>query len=104
MIEALPRELHKVGFHKQTCLDFSKVVLDNMRIAFKDLPEIMWTFADIRDMPQIRSGAYDCAVDKGTLDAMLHGSIWDPPEEVVDDVQKYSNEVSICERLTQGEQ
>lgn len=31
----------------------------------------------------------DVAIDKGTLDAMIHGSLWDPPPDVRSIVGKY---------------
>ena len=35
-----------------------------------------------------------CSPKQGTLDAMLYGSQWDPPEDVQENVQSYVNEVA----------
>jgi hypothetical protein len=47
---------------------------------------------DVRDL-QLPDASIDVAIDKGTLDAMIHGSLWDPPDDVKDNVGKYANEV-----------
>jgi len=61
---------------------------------------IDWKVADVRDMKDFGDGVFDAAIDKGTLDAMIHGSIWDPPEDVRRDTGRYIDEVS--ERLVCG--
>ena len=35
----------------------------------------------------------DIAVDKGTLEAFTHGSLWDPPDYVREHVGKHIDEV-----------
>lgn len=53
-----------------------------------------WLQIDVRDMScSISSESVDVAIDKGTLDAMLHGSLWDPPDEVRENVGRYVDEV-----------
>lgn len=42
---------------------------------------------------EIEAKSIDVAFDKGTLDAMIHGSPWSPPEEVLENTGKYMNEV-----------
>jgi hypothetical protein len=54
---------------------------------------VEWTVGDVRDMPSIPNEAVDVAFDKGTLDAMIHGSPWSPPEEVLDNTGRYMKEV-----------
>ncbi|RAL61318.1 hypothetical protein DID88_009454 [Monilinia fructigena] len=53
----------------------------------------IWTVMDVRDM-KLGDGETDVAIDKGTLDAMIHGSMWEPPQEVRDNVGRYVNEVA----------
>lgn len=43
----------------------------------------------------IPSSSVDVAFDKGTLDAMIHGSPWNPPEDVKENASKYMDEVSV---------
>lgn len=54
---------------------------------------INWKQADVREMDLIPSESVDIAFDKGTLDAMIHGSPWDPPDDVLDDTGRYIREV-----------
>lgn len=58
-----------------------------------DTEGINWKQADVRQMDQIPSDSVDIAFDKGTLDAMIHGSPWDPPDEVLDNTGRYIREV-----------
>lgn len=74
---------------------------------------LTWLLQDIRDMKDISDGSIDVAIDKvshrprqysncagqtdspakATLDAMCHGSVFDPPDEVIENVKKYMDEV-----------
>ena len=59
----------------------------------RDIGGITWKHADVRQMDQIPSESVDVAFDKGTLDAMIYGSAWDPPDEVLDSTGRYVREV-----------
>ena len=48
---------------------------------------------DVRDL-SISSSTVDIAIDKATLDAFIHGSLWDPPDDVRENVGRYVNEVA----------
>ena len=55
---------------------------------------ITWQQADVRQMEEIiPSESVDVAFDKGTLDAMIYGSPWDPPSEVRTNTGRYLREV-----------
>lgn len=54
---------------------------------------VTFQWADIRDMPQFSSDSIDVAFDKGTMDAMIHGSPWSPPDDVKDNTSRYLTEV-----------
>ena len=47
---------------------------------------------DVRKL-DLNGSRFDVAIDKSTLDAMLHGSLWDPPAEVRKHVADYVDEV-----------
>ncbi|KAG0645890.1 hypothetical protein D0Z07_8055 [Hyphodiscus hymeniophilus] len=47
---------------------------------------------DIRQL-ELPSSSIDVAIDKATLDAFIHGSIWDPPDDVKESVGRYVDEV-----------
>ena len=47
---------------------------------------------DVRRL-NVENNRFDIAIDKSTLDAMLHGSLWDPPADVRRNVAEYVDEV-----------
>ena len=49
---------------------------------------------DVRAMADIADKSVDVAFDKATLDAMIHGSPWNPPDKVKSDTGAYLREVS----------
>ncbi|EXF84313.1 hypothetical protein CFIO01_08344 [Colletotrichum fioriniae PJ7] len=90
----IPADLSVRGYNNQLCLDFSTVVIDLMRQQHADLAGIEWKWADIRDMPDAApTASVDVAFDKSTLDAMIHGSPWSPPDDVRENTAKYLGEV-----------
>ncbi|KAF2877441.1 S-adenosyl-L-methionine-dependent methyltransferase [Massariosphaeria phaeospora] len=90
----IPYDLLKRGYAKQLCVDFSLVVVDLMKSRHvDDAQSVEWRVADVRDMSEIETKSIDVAFDKGTLDAMIYGSPWSPPDEVMENSGKYINEV-----------
>ncbi|KAF2272335.1 S-adenosyl-L-methionine-dependent methyltransferase [Westerdykella ornata] len=90
---ALPIDLHSKGYQNQVCVDFSTVVINDMTNRFSDRSGIDWKVADVRCMTHVEAGDFDVAIDKGTLDAMISGSLWDPPAHVRDNIKKYIDAV-----------
>ena len=64
-----------------------------MRSRHAEEKGIEWRWADVRDMTEVASDSVDVAFDKGTLDAMIHGSPWSPPDQVLSDTSRYMQEV-----------
>ncbi|TPX15038.1 uncharacterized protein E0L32_004868 [Thyridium curvatum] len=90
----IPQDLAKLGYSNQLCVDFSQVVVEKMAKRDANTTGIEWRQLDARSMENsIDSGAVDVAFDKGTLDAMIHGSPWNPPDDVKDNTGKYIREV-----------
>ena len=85
-------DLYKLGFRDQTNIDFSEVVIKAMAARYKDIGA-NWKVMDVRDMHECRPMCFDIAIDKGTMDAMFPGSVWDPPDEVRDSIATYLGEV-----------
>lgn len=84
--------MHHEGYSRQTSVDFSAVVIEAMETKYAELGT-SWRVMDVRDL-HLEDASVDVAIDKGTLDAFLHGSLWDPPEDVRESVGKYVDEVS----------
>ena len=90
----LPTDLFELGYHTQVSIDFSAIAIDAMRAQSVNLGSgLEWLVMGVRTM-QFPDQSFDVAVDKGTLDAMLHGSLWDPEDEVKENASAYVNEVA----------
>ncbi|KAH5426584.1 hypothetical protein HBI47_118430 [Parastagonospora nodorum] len=89
----VPYDLLERGYTHQTCIDFSKVVVELMAARHSDKPQVEWKVGDVRDMVDIEAMSIDVAFDKGTLDAMIYGSPWSPPDEVLENSGRYMKEV-----------
>lgn len=89
--QTLTADLYHVGYHNQVSIDFSSNAIDIMKDRHRDL-NLEWTVMDVRQM-NFGDAEFDVAIDKGTLDAMLHGSLWDPEDDVKANAQAYVDEV-----------
>ena len=71
---------------------------------YADIDGIEWKLIDVCKMDDIQSASIDIAFDKGTLDAMIHGSPWSPPKDVVEHTAAYIQEVCHeARRVLSGE-
>ncbi|KAK6441300.1 hypothetical protein LTR95_002467 [Oleoguttula sp. CCFEE 5521] len=89
----VPADLGKRGYVNQLCVDFSQIVVDLMSKRHECISGISWQWADVRDLSDVVSESVDVAFDKGTLDAFIHGSPWDPPDEVKESTGRYMQAV-----------
>lgn len=64
-----------------------------MAKAHAQIRGIEWKWADIRNMDLLEDQSIDVALDKGTLDAMVYGSGWNPPDEVKNNTRSYMKEL-----------
>lgn len=48
---------------------------------------------DVRELKGIDDKSVDVAFDKGTFDAMIHGSPWSPPDDVRENTGRYLKEI-----------
>ncbi|KAL3417147.1 hypothetical protein PVAG01_11147 [Phlyctema vagabunda] len=88
----LTADLHALGYSDQISVDFSQVVIDSMQVKYASLNST-WQVMDLRDL-NIEDASIDIAIDKATPDAMMHGSLWDPPADVRENVGKYAEDVA----------
>jgi len=91
--QTIPHDLYSLGYTQQICIDFSAVVIKQMRERYASDTEINWKYGDVRNLSE-PDCSVDIAFDKGTLDAMIFGSPWDPPESVRENTRRYVDEVS----------
>ncbi|CAL1142289.1 unnamed protein product [Cladocopium goreaui] len=60
-----------VGYHNQTAVDISQVVMDHMEHRNRHRPSIRWITADCRNLAEIADDSFPLVVDKSTLDAFF---------------------------------
>ncbi|RYO79132.1 hypothetical protein DL763_009399 [Monosporascus cannonballus] len=92
----IPYDLSELRYKSQLCVDFSSVIVDRMTKRYSKAIEeggMEWRLMDVRDMGEIPSGSIDVASDKGTLDAMIHGTPWNIPDKVQGNTGCYVREV-----------
>jgi hypothetical protein len=83
------------GYRNIVNVDYSEVVIDQMRRLHSEArPEMKWHVMDVRKL-DFPDQSFDVAIDKGTMDAMMtsSGSVWDPPQQVIDDCTQEVDEV-----------
>lgn len=82
----LSHDMYQDGYHEIVNIDFSSVVIEQMR---KAQPYMQWIEMDIRDL-KFGDESFDVLIDKGTMDAMLTGTthVWNPAPEVVQNCEK----------------
>lgn len=100
--QTIPSDLAALGYRQQLCIDFSSVVVEKMTLRHRDIAGIRWMCMDLRDMSSVADKSVDVAFDKSTLDAMIHGSPWNPPQDVKDNTGQYLKEASS--HRSKGEQ
>ncbi|KAF3079854.1 hypothetical protein TWF569_005401 [Orbilia oligospora] len=81
--------MHEEGYCNIANIDFSKIIIEKMSEKY---PEQTWKVADVRETGY-PDGHFDTAIDKGTLDAMLSGSLWNPPDHVKERTTAYIDEI-----------
>ncbi|KAJ3332473.1 hypothetical protein HDU76_000119 [Blyttiomyces sp. JEL0837] len=95
---ALSPEMYKDGYLSQENIDFSEIVISDMKKLYADMTGIKWTVADIFHMSEtLELKSFDCVLDKGTLDAFLTGmpdeDPWDPSPECLKKCTVYLTQV-----------
>eukprot|EP00592_Proboscia_alata_P005480 CAMPEP_0194382342 /NCGR_PEP_ID=MMETSP0174-20130528/59798_1 /TAXON_ID=216777 /ORGANISM="Proboscia alata, Strain PI-D3" /LENGTH=289 /DNA_ID=CAMNT_0039167567 /DNA_START=163 /DNA_END=1032 /DNA_ORIENTATION=- len=67
---SLPGDMYLDGYSNIRNVDFSRVVIDQMKRKYCKMKSLEWTQADVCDMP-FEDCSFDCAIDKGTIDALF---------------------------------
>ena len=62
--------MHRDGFTDITNIDYSSVVINNMKKKYNNLPSMKWAVMDIRDLKYCEH-TFDVVIEKGTLDSLL---------------------------------
>ena len=86
-------DLYDAGYTHLVNMDYSSVVIENMRAKHAaQRPLMQWEVADMTtmDLTLQQHAPFDVVIDKAALDALMvdEGSVWDPMDSVVWDVDK----------------
>ncbi|OCF37401.1 hypothetical protein I316_00522 [Kwoniella heveanensis BCC8398] len=94
---ALGEVLYDAGWTNIVNLDYSKIVIDQMKERHTSRPLMEWHEMDVLDL-KYGEEEFDLVVDKGTMDAMLttKGDPWNPSEK---DVKACTQEVTEALRV-----
>ncbi|KAJ2452962.1 hypothetical protein EV183_002547 [Coemansia sp. RSA 2336] len=90
----LSGDMYKDGFRRIVNVDYSDVVIAQMRQRYQDMPDMTWEVMDVRELV-LGDGSVDVALDKGTLDALMceQGDVWEPSPELCANVRRVVDEV-----------
>ncbi|KAI9556384.1 hypothetical protein GHT06_018958 [Daphnia sinensis] len=67
---SLSEDMYRDGFHRITNVDYSSVVVENMKNRSSEARSMQWLVMDIKDL-KFESGSFDVVIEKATLDALL---------------------------------
>lgn len=60
----LPEDLHKRNYKDQTSIDFSEVVIRDMKAKYEGFEGLRWEVMDVREMRGVGDGEFGVAIDK----------------------------------------
>ncbi|KAJ1940256.1 hypothetical protein FBU59_003867 [Linderina macrospora] len=90
----LSGDMYDAGYESIVNIDYSDIVIGQMRERTAHQPKMTWEVMDVTDM-KFDNGSIDVALDKGTLDALMceKGDVWEPSEELCERVRGEVDEV-----------
>ncbi|KAJ2726215.1 hypothetical protein GGI07_000692 [Coemansia sp. Benny D115] len=93
----LSGDMYDAGYQNILNVDYSDVVIEQMRQRTMHQTEMTWEVMDVCDL-KIADRSVDVALDKGTLDALMcdKGDVWQPSEELC---RKVAGEVDEVDRV-----
>jgi len=83
----MSEEMHDEGYTSITNIDTSMVCIKAMQDKYRDKEGLIYQHMDLKNM-DLQDGAFQCVLDKGTLDSLLCG------EASTLNIQKALNEIS----------
>ncbi|KAL6073733.1 Endothelin-converting enzyme 2 [Balamuthia mandrillaris] len=93
---SLSEDMYKEGYKKITNVDFSSVVIQQMKERYEaTMPEMQWHVMDVLDM-SYPDASFDVAIDKGTMDALMceNSETWELDPKLAEQCHKMCSEVS----------
>ena len=92
----LSADMYKDGYRNITNIDYSPVVIKNMKHKHKEMSKMNWIVMDLREMT-LGEETFDVVMEKGTLDALLvaEKDQWDFSSEAEEFMKCVSCQVSF---------
>ncbi|KAJ2330860.1 hypothetical protein GGI00_003513, partial [Coemansia sp. RSA 2681] len=89
----LSSDMYDDGYQNIVNVDYSDVVIEQMRQRSQQQVRMTWEVMDVRAL-KLDDGSVDVAIDKGTLDALMcdKGDVWEPSAELCENVAGEVNE------------
>ncbi|KAJ2713667.1 hypothetical protein H4R19_002134, partial [Coemansia spiralis] len=89
----LSGDMYGDGYENIANVDYSDVVIGQMRQRHAHQSRMTWQVMDVRAL-ELADGAVDVAIDKGTLDALMcdGGDVWEPSAELCANVARAVDE------------
>ena len=80
---SLSEDMYRDGYRNIVNIDFSAVVIENMKRKCKDLTEMQWMVMDMTNMT-FPEGAFEVIIEKATLDALMveERDPWNPTGDI----------------------
>ncbi|KAJ2698245.1 hypothetical protein FB645_005698 [Coemansia sp. IMI 203386] len=90
----LSTDMYAAGYENIVNVDYSDVVIEQMRQRCAHQAKMTWEVMDVRQLA-LDDASVDVAIDKGTLDALMcdKGDSWNPPPELCRNVAAEIDEV-----------
>ncbi|KAJ1837812.1 hypothetical protein LPJ57_011316, partial [Coemansia sp. RSA 486] len=90
----LSSDMYAAGYENIVNVDYSDVVIKQMRQRCAHQAKMTWEVMDVRQLA-LDDASVDVAIDKGTLDALMcdKGDSWNPPPELCRNVAAEVDEV-----------
>lgn len=87
---SLSEDMYRDGFHSITNVDYSAIVIENMKNRSAETRSMQWLVMDIKDL-KFECGSFDVVMEKATLDALLVGErdpwrLSDESRTLIDDI------------------
>jgi ubiquinone/menaquinone biosynthesis C-methylase UbiE len=92
-------QMYNSNFKNITNIDISDVVIAKMQ---KQFPEMKWIEMDATKM-DFEDNFFDCAIDKGTLDAIMCGNDPSPPAKMIREMHRVTKKGGHYCIITHGE-
>lgn len=87
----LSYDLYNHGYKNVISIDYSQVVIDNMRAKYSRIPELRYYLCDMTQLHQLFPLSYfDIIIDKASIDSMIvdQGDPWNPKQSTRDQVHQ----------------